>query len=126
VTKSRVDEDESWRESARCRGLSDIMYPENHNIRAVQLAKSICAECPVREQCLDYALRYNESHGIWGGMGERQRRAARYQRNLVRPRAVKCGTRGGYDEHRRLGTETCAACRAAQLERKHSYLTRPE
>jgi WhiB family transcriptional regulator, redox-sensing transcriptional regulator len=38
-------------------------------------AKSICATCSVQKDCLDYALRIREPHGIWGGHNELERRA---------------------------------------------------
>jgi WhiB family redox-sensing transcriptional regulator len=37
-------------------------------------AKSICAECTVRQECLEFALRVHEPHGIWGGLTEAERR----------------------------------------------------
>jgi WhiB family redox-sensing transcriptional regulator len=37
-------------------------------------AKRICSTCPVRRECLDYALRIREPHGIWGGLNETERR----------------------------------------------------
>jgi WhiB family redox-sensing transcriptional regulator len=37
-------------------------------------AKSICAECRVCPDCLDYAIRIREPHGIWGGMNEVERK----------------------------------------------------
>jgi len=37
-------------------------------------AKAICATCPVREPCLEYAIRIREPHGIWGGLSESERR----------------------------------------------------
>jgi WhiB family redox-sensing transcriptional regulator len=37
-------------------------------------AKAICATCSVRRDCLDYALRIREPHGIWGGQNELERR----------------------------------------------------
>jgi WhiB family redox-sensing transcriptional regulator len=37
-------------------------------------AKSICALCPVRIECLEYAVRIREPHGIWGGLNELERR----------------------------------------------------
>ncbi len=40
----------------------------------VEIAKKICATCPVRERCLDYALDARIDHGVWGGASERQRR----------------------------------------------------
>lgn len=39
-------------------------------------AKKICFECPVQVSCLSYAL-YHESHGIWGGLTERERQTMR-------------------------------------------------
>jgi Transcription factor WhiB len=40
-------------------------------------ARRICASCPVRQPCLDYAISHAISHGIWGGLTERDRRALR-------------------------------------------------
>jgi WhiB family redox-sensing transcriptional regulator len=37
-------------------------------------AKAICARCPVRIECLEYAIRIREPHGIWGGLNELERR----------------------------------------------------
>jgi WhiB family redox-sensing transcriptional regulator len=37
-------------------------------------AKAICQECPVRQECLHYALDVGEPHGIWGGLNESERR----------------------------------------------------
>jgi Transcription factor WhiB len=40
-------------------------------------ARRICARCPVREPCLEYALGNAITHGIWGGLAERDRRVLR-------------------------------------------------
>lgn len=45
-------------------------------------AKRHCAECPIREDCLKYALDRNQQYGIWGGLGEQERRALRRKMNL--------------------------------------------
>jgi len=37
-------------------------------------AKAICANCCVKGACLEYAIRIRESHGIWGGLNEGERR----------------------------------------------------
>lgn len=37
-------------------------------------AKRVCQSCPVRTDCLDYALEHQERFGIWGGLSERERR----------------------------------------------------
>lgn len=59
-------------------------------------AKAVCAGCPVREQCLDYALQTGQTHGVWGGTTEEERRviAARRRRTLARQaRALAIGAR---------------------------------
>ncbi|MDX6371354.1 MAG: WhiB family transcriptional regulator, redox-sensing transcriptional regulator [Nocardioidaceae bacterium] len=35
--------------------------------RALELARELCAACPVREACLSEALQRGEPHGVWGG-----------------------------------------------------------
>jgi WhiB family transcriptional regulator, redox-sensing transcriptional regulator len=40
-------------------------------------ARRICARCPVRQPCLDYASSHGIMHGIWGGLAERDRRVLR-------------------------------------------------
>ena len=43
-------------------------------------AKAICAQCPVRQACLEYALTNRERDGVWGGATERERRRIIRQR----------------------------------------------
>jgi WhiB family redox-sensing transcriptional regulator len=38
------------------------------------LAKAVCRECPVRDECLAYALDHREHDGVWGGLSARERR----------------------------------------------------
>jgi hypothetical protein len=33
----------------------------------------ICAGCPVRVECADYAVRAREPYGVWGGLSEEDR-----------------------------------------------------
>jgi hypothetical protein len=40
-------------------------------------ARQVCGACPVRQPCLDYAISNAITHGIWGGLIERERRALR-------------------------------------------------
>ncbi|HEV3354445.1 MAG TPA: WhiB family transcriptional regulator [Acidimicrobiales bacterium] len=66
----------TWTDSAACRGTdTEIFYPANAEEEAEAL--SICATCPVRAQCLDYAIRNRETYGIWGGTTPEQRRRIR-------------------------------------------------
>jgi WhiB family redox-sensing transcriptional regulator len=45
-------------------------------------AKSLCAECPYKARCLEYAVNNPDLLGIWGGMTERQRRTVRRSRQM--------------------------------------------
>jgi len=69
----------SWRHSAACRGVDpEIFYPPSDEEAGV--AKSICAQCNVRQACLEYALAHRERDGVWGGATERERRRIVRQR----------------------------------------------
>lgn len=69
----------SWRQRAACRGLDpDIFYPATEE--DAEAAKSICAQCPARQPCLEHALAHREHDGVWGGATERERRRLVRQR----------------------------------------------
>lgn len=63
-----------WQLQACCRGFSlNMFYPNpalrSHQVRRLErAAKSICAGCPVRSDCLEHALAGQEKFGVWGGM----------------------------------------------------------
>jgi len=70
------DEDRTWMLEARCLDADpEAFFPEKGG--STREAKRICAACPVRDECLDYALRHDERFGIWGGLSERERRRAK-------------------------------------------------
>ncbi|MEV5282688.1 WhiB family transcriptional regulator [Streptomyces sp. NPDC006692] len=62
-----------WRGEAACR----VTDPETlfETGAAQNRANAVCTACPVRLQCLAYALDQREWFGVWGGMTERERRA---------------------------------------------------
>jgi WhiB family transcriptional regulator, redox-sensing transcriptional regulator len=69
----------SWRDQALCRGVDpDIFHPSEDDDGTE--AKAICAQCPVREACLEYALTTREKEGVWGGLTARERRRVLRQR----------------------------------------------
>lgn len=71
----------NWRQLARCRGVDpEIFYPVSDDDDAAHEAKEICAVCPVREPCLEFALTTREKNGVWGGLTERERRRVIRQR----------------------------------------------
>lgn len=81
VGRPEWDDDITWQELALCRGADANLFfaPQHQESKEERLAredeaKSICARCPVRVECLAFALATREPHGIWGGMNEIERR----------------------------------------------------
>ena len=69
--------DVDWRTGAACSGVdSDMFFPASEEEDSSQ-AKAICAECPVQEACLQYALATNQTAGVWGGLDAGDRRRMR-------------------------------------------------
>ena len=60
-----------WRAAGACRTADpDLFFPVavgGAEGPQVSLALRICGGCPVRQQCLDFAIRTREQAGIWGG-----------------------------------------------------------
>ena len=79
-----------WRERAGCRDLdTDLFFPVGEGAEAqvqIDAAKTVCASCPVRDECLAFALDTRQDAGVWGGMTEDERR--RHRRRLTRQRRV--------------------------------------
>ncbi len=53
----------------------DLFFPDKPGSADEQRAREICARCPIREECLQWALIHRVRHGIWGGAGEAERAA---------------------------------------------------
>ncbi|MEV7402979.1 WhiB family transcriptional regulator [Streptomyces sp. NPDC091267] len=70
---------ENWREHAECRNEDpDLFFPIGSTGPALvqtEDAKAVCRGCPVREECLQWALENGQDTGVWGGLGEAERRA---------------------------------------------------
>lgn len=63
-----------WRDEGLCAQTDPgAFYPEKGH--SPKPAKKVCAACPVRALCLEYALVHDERFGVWGGLSERERRA---------------------------------------------------
>ena len=122
-----------WMAEALCREVgSEVFYAEAPdgitgkflaawNREANAQARSVCAACPVRLECLDHAIDTDEKHGIWGGMTPDERREEARRRADRPPTTARasCGTRWGYKQHRAAGEAACDPCRAANAA--HAY-----
>jgi WhiB family transcriptional regulator, redox-sensing transcriptional regulator len=63
---------EPWMAEGICAQADpDAWFPEKGG--STVSAKRICMGCPVRDECLQYALDHNERHGVWGATSERER-----------------------------------------------------
>jgi WhiB family transcriptional regulator, redox-sensing transcriptional regulator len=80
-----------WRAAGACLSADpDLFYPITSGrgvTSETRMALRICAGCPVRQQCLDFAMRSPEVHGIWGGTTPADRLRARRRRAERRRRA---------------------------------------
>jgi hypothetical protein len=77
----RLNIDYSWQDNAACKGMSSENYDSFYVSTGKSAAKEtggICNECPVQEQCLNYALQY-ELLGFWGNTSAAQRQRMRQQ-----------------------------------------------
>lgn len=64
-----------WQELAACSGMdTGLFFPEEAEGGQAQQAKAVCARCPVRLDCLQFALDNNEPAGIYGGLTRKERR----------------------------------------------------
>ena len=71
VSKLNTD----WHDAAHCRGEAGRdFYPpfggerKRERVAREQRAKTVCAACPVRSQCLEHAIASGERYGVWGGL----------------------------------------------------------
>ncbi len=70
-----------WMATGNCQDEPPATFFPSDGV-GVEVAKRICAECGVRERCLEYALENRIDHGVWGGTSERQRRRILKARRL--------------------------------------------
>jgi WhiB family redox-sensing transcriptional regulator len=77
-------DDYDWMLRAHCRGASPSEFFPSDGV-GVEFAQRICANCPVRVECLEYALKFRIEHGVWGGASERERRRILRRRRQLNP-----------------------------------------
>ncbi len=82
LARSRTGDDMSWHALAACANeWPDMWFPVVVNHRAQwEPARAICNKCPVRTECLEYALAADEREGMWGGLSPEERKRLRKER----------------------------------------------
>lgn len=73
--------DNDWMPRGLCNDRPPSLFFPSDGV-GVEVAKRICAECPVKEPCREYALFHRIDHGVWGGTSERERRRILRSRRL--------------------------------------------
>lgn len=80
-----------WRHSALCRDEDpELFFPVGNSgpaLLQIEEAKAVCMRCPVREQCLEFALSSGQDAGVWGGLSEDERRSLKRRRARARARS---------------------------------------
>lgn len=74
-----------WRDRAACKDADDpeLWFPIGTTGPARMQeaeAKAVCKTCPVIEDCLTWAIDNRQEYGVWGGLGEDERRSLKRRR----------------------------------------------
>jgi WhiB family redox-sensing transcriptional regulator len=82
--KVRIEiERPDWMAHGACKDRTDVSFFPGRGEDS-DPAKKVCYGCPVRLQCLTYAMQQGEKYGIWGGLSERDRKRIRSQHRRAR------------------------------------------
>lgn len=71
--------DKAWMARGNCREETPSLFFPSDGV-GVEVARRVCASCPVKTPCLEYALKNGIDHGVWGGASERERRRIQRRR----------------------------------------------
>jgi WhiB family transcriptional regulator, redox-sensing transcriptional regulator len=82
-----------WRTEAACSSLdTNLFFPDPDTdddvLPQIAAAKGVCAACPVRQSCLEFAIRTRQLDGVWGGHTPEERRSIRRRRQAAARRAA--------------------------------------
>ncbi|MEV2239477.1 WhiB family transcriptional regulator [Micromonospora sp. NPDC049891] len=79
VDRRSSDHGDQWRNQAVCRDYDpETWFPVGTSgpaLAQTEAAKAVCRRCPVRTECLNWALESGQRHGVAGGMTEQEREA---------------------------------------------------
>jgi WhiB family redox-sensing transcriptional regulator len=69
------DENWQWMSAGQCGRYPDLDFFNVASTTNVMKCRVVCDTCVVKNQCLDFAQRNDEVHGIWGSMTPKERKA---------------------------------------------------
>jgi len=71
-SRKEIDWPTDWMREAACEGVNTDLFFNEELIRK-RYFLFYCEACPVADDCLDFATRNGERHGVWGGLTPEQR-----------------------------------------------------
>lgn len=70
----------SWIYEGKCADEDpEMFFSKDEQVQ--KIAKQICETCDVKAECLDFAIKQNQS-GVWGGTSDKERRQFKYNQRL--------------------------------------------
>lgn len=76
----------NWDHAACTQDTAELFFPVGDTPaarRQADRAKLICARCPIRDDCLTWALDTRQDQGVWGGLTEKERRTVHRRRSTT-------------------------------------------
>ena len=71
--------DMQWLNQSRCLNEDpELFFPVGNTgpaVDQIEQAKSVCRQCTVTAECLEYAIKENQDTGVWGGLSEDERKS---------------------------------------------------
>lgn len=110
---------QEWRLRAACRSADpDAPFAREGSPEERGFIASFCRPCPVRRDCLEFALQRTDP-GVYGGMTPRRRTQEKRLRQLGSHVVRACGSDAGYHRHRRAKEDPCRPCLVAHNAKNH-------
>jgi WhiB family redox-sensing transcriptional regulator len=75
-----------------CEDFPELYFPEppyGQMTWDIRTAKEICEQCPLRTECLEFAIKADITDGIWGGLLPEERKKLTKRRRLSVFRSVQ-------------------------------------
>lgn len=127
-----LERGEDWRDQAACYGIPtkdyDPWFATGKTPSAeYDVARRVCAGCPVRQMCLDEALREEKQgpeadvHGVRGGLTPHERIDLLHGKERPEFCGTKKGTDAGWQRHRRRAQAPCRECQQAHSDSAKGY-----
>jgi len=110
--------DLEWMARGACKDVDpEWFFPGAGSANEYANARKVCASCPVRSECFQYAMANIGLFGMWGGTSEKERSERRSFARYATPDGMahgdKAGTVAGYYRELRAKVPPCDECREA-------------